>query len=85
MLRVRLVSDLLDIKNVDEMGRDIEHIGIITKLILRRIIPIHAAKYATEMVKNDGELFTVDCYTCINGCQNLNIKPRTYIRPWSKW
>jgi hypothetical protein len=30
MLKVRLVSDLLDIKNVDEMGRDIAHIGIIT-------------------------------------------------------
>lgn len=48
MLKVRLVSDLLDIKTVDEMGRDVEHIGIITKLILRRIIPIHAKKYGNE-------------------------------------
>jgi hypothetical protein len=45
MLKVRLVSDLLDIKTVDEMGRDVEHFGIITKLILRRIIPIRAKKY----------------------------------------
>lgn len=39
------MSDLLDIEKVDEMGRDVEHIGIITKLTMRRIIPIHAKKY----------------------------------------